>query len=177
MALSRNSRSRRSRKVNIFPFILIGGGVLLLVFVLAALLPGQGRAGGLVIPLLDGESVNLADYRGQVVAINFWASWCPPCRLEMPALDAYYRDHRDEGFVLIAVNSGETASTAHAFIQQAGYTFLVGLDENNLLTNQYGINGLPATLVFDASGELRYRHSGLITPEVLEAQITPLLSE
>jgi thiol-disulfide isomerase/thioredoxin len=151
---------------------------MLLVAALVVILVGAGPASAdpEAIPMLDGSAVRLADYQGQTVVLNFWASWCPPCRAEMPTLDAYYQAHRDEGLVLLAINSGETAETARSFIAQTGFTFPVGLDTDYDLSNQFGVDGLPVTIVLNPDGQIVYRHSGMITQEVLEETITPLLS-
>jgi thiol-disulfide isomerase/thioredoxin len=161
------------------PLWLAGAGALLLIVALVVALtvdgkPAQARTQA-QIPLLDGSTVNLDDYRGQVVLLNFWATWCPPCRAEMPELDAYYRQHRDDGFVLIAVNAGESAELARSFIEANGFSFPVGLDLNGDLTDEFGITGLPVSIVIDADGAIQYRHSGMISREVLDAQVTPLL--
>lgn len=167
-------RSRRRRSVPPLTLLLMGGGLLLLIVAGVMTFGGQANAES-GITLLDGSTVTLDDYKGQTVLVNFWASWCPPCRAEMPLLDAYYEQHRDEGFVMIAVNSREPASTARSFIEQTGFGFPVGLDEDGRLTREFGVNGLPVTIVYGPDGEVAYRHGGLITADVLEAEVTPLL--
>lgn len=138
--------------------------------------PDKAAADSVDIPLLEGGSVDLAEFEGQVVALNFWATWCPPCRAEMPELNAYYQEYQADGFVLLAINSGEPAATARAFIDQTGYVFPVGVDEDGQLTDEFGVVGLPTTIVIGADGEIVYRHSGLINRAVLDAEITPLLT-
>ena len=172
----RNTRSTRAARSRL-PLLLIGGGVIFLIVALVVALAAD-RPGEKVptISLLDGSSVNLADYRGHVVLLNFWASWCPPCRAEMPVLDAYYQRYKDSGFVLIAINSGESASTASRFIQSTPYTFIVGIDPTNQFSGYFGITGLPISIVFDKQGDIQYRHTGQISPDVLDAQVTPLLA-
>ncbi len=74
--------------------------------------------------------MRLSDYAGKVVLLNAWATWCPPCKAEMPDLNAYYHAHQDEGFVILAINAGDSASVAAAFADQIGLSFPVLLDPN-----------------------------------------------
>ncbi len=129
----------------------------------------------LSLQALDGGTIRLADYRGKTVALNFWATWCPPCRAEMPELNRYFLDHRDQGFVLVAVNTGETPELARGFIRENGFTFPVALDPDSRIADRFGITGLPVTLIIGPEGEIIYRHTGLITLDVLDAQVRPLL--
>lgn len=169
----------RGRRRNTFPLLMVGVGAVLLLgaIFLAVASGGPPEQADVTLQMLDGSMINLLDYRGQTVVLNFWATWCPPCTAEMPALNAYYQQHRDEDFVLLAVNAGESAEVAAAFIAANGFEFPVALDPDGRLTKQFGINGFPTTIVFDDTGSVRYRHNGLITPDVLEEQITPLLTE
>jgi thiol-disulfide isomerase/thioredoxin len=121
---------------------------------------------------VNGQPFTLSDYAGKTIAVNFWATWCPPCRQEMPDLDAYYRAHLQDGnFLLVAVNDGEEPLKARAFIEQNGFSFPVLVDPVSTVTISQGINGLPTTLIIDASGQIVYRHSGIITPDILDSQI------
>jgi thiol-disulfide isomerase/thioredoxin len=130
-----------------------------------------------MLKTLDGAEVHLANYRGQVVLVNFWATWCGPCQEEMPLLDRYYQADRADRFVLLAVNAGEPADRVRAYIAEGGYTFPVLLDEDSLAADTFGgIRGMPASFVLDADGELVYQHVGALTGEVLEAHVTSLLS-
>lgn len=178
--MASRARARKTKKrsgAQRLPLILIGAGVLVLVAALmVAFTGGEEPSTGTVIPMLDDQPVDLADYEGQTVLVNFWASWCPPCRAEMPELQAYYQAHQADGFVLIAVNSGEQAATARNFIQQTGYTFPVGLDIDGSLSDRFGVPGLPTSIVINPEGEITYRHTGAITRDVLDAQVTPLLA-
>jgi thiol-disulfide isomerase/thioredoxin len=171
--MARNTTHRR--RANPAPLVLAGMGGVLILVALIALVGGSAGADSTAIPLLDGGTVDLADYQGQTVMINFWASWCPPCRAEMPLLDAYYHEHADDGLVFVAVNSGETPATAGAFIAQSGFTFPVGLDPDGDLSTAYQITGLPVTLVIGPDGGIAYRHSGMIDRATLDAHVTPLL--
>lgn len=176
-ATQRSRAARRRRSSNRLPLILGAAGVVLIAIAVALALSERGPASDpTAITLLDGETVHIEDYAGQTVLVNFWATWCPPCRAEMPELDAYYQEHRDQGFTLLAVNSAEPAATAQGFIEQAGFSFPVGVDPDGRTSAAYGINGLPVSIVYGPDGQVAYRHVGMITRDVLEAEVTPLLT-
>jgi thiol-disulfide isomerase/thioredoxin len=124
----------------------------------------------------DGETVELSSHEGKPVLLNFWATWCAPCRVEMPILQAYYDQHPDQ-FIFYAVNVGESAEMAQGYIDDREYTFPVGLDPENILADQLAVRGLPVSLIYNANGELHYRHTGGLTQEVLDEKLTPLLEQ
>ena len=175
MARKTLERNKRRRSRNPLPFILAGAGVLLLLLAGIMAFNIDGTSGGTEVALLDGGTVNLEQYEGDVLLVNFWASWCPPCRAEMPNLQAYYDIHQNDGFELLMINSQESEATARSFIEASGFTFPVGLDPAGIITNSFGVTGLPVSIVFDREGEIVYRHSGYLDPSVLEANVTPLL--
>jgi thiol-disulfide isomerase/thioredoxin len=180
MAQRTYTRKKYRVRKSSLPLIIVFAGVALLIAALMISLVAGGdqqEANPNAITLLDGGSVEIADYEGQVLLVNFWASWCPPCRAEMPELQAYYDQYQDNGLALLMINSGEAEDTARSFIQQSGFTFPVGIDPTNRISDNYGINALPITLVYDQDGEIVYRHSGLISRAVLDAQVTPLLTQ
>ncbi|RME76465.1 MAG: TlpA family protein disulfide reductase [Chloroflexi bacterium] len=123
----------------------------------------------------DGQSVSLNDYAGKVILVNHWATWCPPCKAEMPALNAFYEDYKDRGFVVLAVNSQEDAATVKSFIQANGFTFPVVLDTRGQVGTIYRVRGLPTSFIIDRNGVIQYIHSGAITYEQLEKIVQPLL--
>jgi thiol-disulfide isomerase/thioredoxin len=130
------------------------------------------------VPLTDmeGNDVYLADYTGQVVLLNFWATWCAPCRTEMPALDVYYQAHRDEGFMLLAVNAGEPAEQVAEFLAENSFSFHVILDRKGVLANQLGgIRAMPTSFLLDRAGRVVQTFVGVIQPETLASVVTPLL--
>jgi thiol-disulfide isomerase/thioredoxin len=124
---------------------------------------------------LSGQPVQLSDHRGEVVLVNFWATWCSPCREEMPILQEYYLDHRDEGFVLVGVNVSGRPEEVAAFVEDNGYVFPIWLDPPGNILIDLGINGLPASLLVDAEGHLHKRWIGPLSPSLLEIEVTPLL--
>jgi len=103
---------------------------------------------------LDGETVSLASLRGQAVLVNIWASWCVPCRAEMPAIQRVYEEYKDQGFVVLAVNSTvqDTAASAKAFIAEFGLTFPILLDVDGAATGLYQVRALPSSFFIGRDG-------------------------
>ncbi len=124
---------------------------------------------------LNGETVKLSDYQGQVVMVNFWASWCPPCTAELPTIQAFYDAHKADGFVVLAVNAHENPADVRGFINSKGFTFPVLLDSNAGVMNKYGIRALPMSFIIDKNGNIQYIHRGGIDTETLKAKVEPLL--
>lgn len=107
-----------------------------------------------MLPLVEGPKFRLADQRGKVVMINFWATWCPPCREEMPAMERLWRHQKDQGFVLVAVSLDADPAVVKPFVDQYKLTFPVALDPKMDLGNAYGIRALPSSFVVDRQGYL-----------------------
>ncbi len=128
------------------------------------------------VPALDGSKLSLSDFRGKYVLLNFWASWCPPCKAEMPELHAYYRSYQDKGFTLLAINVNDDPNSARAFIEANGFTFPVGLDLDGRVFNSYGGSALPTSFLIDPQGGLvKAWRPGAITRAMLEEEVTPRL--
>jgi len=106
---------------------------------------------------LDGGRLTLSGLRGQPVVVNVWASWCFPCRAEMPALERAYQSYRDEGLIILGVNmtSQDSAAAARAFVQEHGLTFPMVLDREGLVSKAYQVLGLPSTYFVDRAGVIR----------------------
>lgn len=102
---------------------------------------------------LQGKDWNLKSLRGKVVLVNFWATWCPPCRSEMPDLDALYKEFKDQGFVVLAI-SDEEAEKVEKFIQQHHYSYPILLDHGRKVHEAYNIDGIPKSFVYDRDGKL-----------------------
>ena len=171
------------RRRNLYQlFAVVGVGLLLAALALSlprpvSIAPARvgAPASNFALTDLSGETVQLTDYAGQVVLVNGWATWCPPCRAEMPALHEFYLAHQAEGFALLAVNAGEDRATVADFIAQTGFTFPVLLDPGENISNGLGVNGLPTSILIGRDGKVAYIHVGYFTPEVLAEKVTPLL--
>ena len=119
----------------------------------------------IVLKDLQGRDVKLSDLRGKIVLVNFWATWCKPCKEEMPAMQASYDKLRDKGFVVLAVNELEDTARVAEHIRTHGHTFEVVMDHNNQVANMYGVVGLPASFLIDPQGIVRERISGSLLTE------------
>lgn len=123
----------------------------------------------------DGERVQLADFRGRPVFLNFWASWCGPCRAEMPAIQSVLDQYQDQGLVVLAVDNGERFEAAHGFIEELGLHFTeFGLDPGQDVIDRYRVVAMPTSVFIDAEGVITRVHAGQATEEqmrelVLEA--------
>jgi len=122
----------------------------------------------------NGESVSLEDYQGKKVFLNFWATWCGPCEIEMPYMEQIHLDYEDENLAIIAVNVGENPSTVRQYVEENGYTFDVLFDVETEVAKTYGVSGIPATFFIDEEGYLRGRHVGTMDYEMMENYIQQL---
>jgi len=109
---------------------------------------------------LNGRRIRLADYRGKVVFLNFFATWCVPCRLEMPSMERLSRTYRDKGLVVLAVDVQEGARTVRPFMQELRLSFPALLDEDGSVGYMYGIRPLPATFLVARDGKILWRAFG-----------------
>jgi cytochrome c biogenesis protein CcmG, thiol:disulfide interchange protein DsbE len=126
---------------------------------------------------LDGTPRTLRDLRGQVVLINIWATWCPPCRAEMPAIQQAYAEYRDRGFIVLAVNQREDATAITPFLEQHGLTFPILLDRDGQASATYQAHALPSSFFVDRRGVIRTVYHGPLPPSVINATIEQLLQE
>ena len=109
---------------------------------------------------LDGKLVSLNDYSGKIVIINFWATWCPPCRYEMPSMQRAYEILSDNDIVMLAINVGEDSETIFTFTADYPVEFPLLMDKTAEITQQYGVAGIPATFVISPGGKIIYRAIG-----------------
>lgn len=189
---------RQSRQSStILPLIIVGVGLVLLGVAAYALLP---RAQAALEAQTDGLSatpvqveydapalrltdihetpVSLADYRGQVVLVNLWATWCPPCKAEMPTLQTYYDKYRSDGFAVVAINDGDPSADVLQFVKDYALTFPVWLDPKYVATEQaFKSMNLPSSYVIDRAGIVRLQWVGEISYAMLEKYVTPLITE
>jgi thiol-disulfide isomerase/thioredoxin len=119
---------------------------------------------------------DLAALKGRVVLVNFWASWCPYCRHEMPAMEAYYRAHRAQGFAIVAYSLDKTQQEVDAFMRREGYSFPAQLAPAGAEAAFGGVDRLPTSFVIDRNGHIRHKVSGQWHTGRLDALISPLLA-
>jgi cytochrome c biogenesis protein CcmG, thiol:disulfide interchange protein DsbE len=191
-------KSRSTNAVNVYAslvLILVGGGLLLFglagfVYLLRQDPPTSQPQEFSAVPYkvefpapelslhdMDGNPVSLEGVRGQVVLINNWATWCPPCRAEMPTLESYYQANRNNNFLLVAIDSGETADVVSEFVDQNGLSFQVWLDPGAKALRAFRNNSLPSSYLIDREGIVRLAWTGAISLNMLDKYVTPLLEE
>lgn len=179
--------------------ITLGIGLLVLGLVLVFNRPGGGKEGGFVeiVPytgglpsgppprvgepapdfeavFLDGKRFRLSDYRGKVVWLNFWATWCPPCRAEMPDIEAVWQSEKDKDLMLIAMNYAEDAVTVRRFVENLGLTFPIGLDPTGWIATEYRLAGVPSHFFIDREGILREIKIGALNEKLMRQKLEAL---
>jgi peroxiredoxin len=120
----------------------------------------QEQAPDFTLKSLEGSNLRLEEYRGQVVLINFWASWCGPCRQEMPLLDRLHNRYEDTGFAVLGVNVEGEAKPAQEIVDKTNVTFPVLIDKDQKVSEMYNLEAMPSTVVVDRDGVIRYIHHG-----------------
>ena len=147
----------------------------------SGLIPGPigEQAPGFSLKTLDGGRMSLADFKGQPVLINFWASWCVPCRLETPELIRAYRAHQSEGLVILGVNltSEDAMPDITSFVAEFGVPYPVLLDETGEVSQTYRMRGLPTSVFVDPEGVITEVYIGGMTHETIEQLLESILSE
>lgn len=126
---------------------------------------------------LDGAPDALANYRGHVVFVNLWATWCAPCRSETPALEQLFERERSRGLIVIGIDQGESASAARAFAAEMKLRYPILVDEDQRYGRAYAAIGLPTSLVVDKTGHIVVGHDGELTLAQMQATVAPLLRE
>lgn len=156
----------------LLPALALGAGIAILLLLPSQ--PGTGAATGadlagspqpiprtgapapdFQVMSLEGKPVSLQDYRGKVVLVNFWATWCIPCRSELPDLSQAYREHQDHGFVVLAVNVKEGEEQVRRFLEEIPVPFPVLMDTDGKITNRFAVTALPTSFFVDADGVIR----------------------
>jgi thiol-disulfide isomerase/thioredoxin len=134
------------------------------------------RAPALTIKDLQGRTLRLSDYKGKVVVLNFWATWCPPCRAEMPDLVKMQREYRSKGLQVIGVTyPPQETEEVRQFVKQLGVNYPIALGTKEIKTLFDESETLPVTIVIDRQGTIRERIEGILLPEEFEQKIKPLL--
>lgn len=139
----------------------------------------QAQAPDFTLKSADGRNLRLAEQRGQVVLVNFWASWCGPCRVEMPHLNKIYDKYRASGFTLLAVNIDDDAQVGAATAARWGLKFPVLMDADKKVSRLYDLGSMPATVLIDRDGKVRYLHRGYRDgmEETYDRQVRELVKE
>jgi peroxiredoxin len=137
---------------------LIATGILFLASASAG--EFSGHAPNFSLQARGGGTVTLAELKGQVVMVNFWATWCGPCREEMPHLEALYQRYSDLGFVLLGVNVEQDASGADEYLSETPVSFPILFDPGNQVSELYDVIAMPSTVIVDRSGNMRFIHHG-----------------
>jgi peroxiredoxin len=132
---------------------------------IAAILPVnaetlQGKAPDFTLKSNSGKNIKLSEYRGQVVMLNFWASWCGPCRQEMPLLDDIQKRYSKLGFTILGVNVEENSKQAKAMLREIPVDFPILFDTTNKVSKLYNVSAMPSTVLIDRDGNLAYLHKG-----------------
>jgi len=194
IVMSKSKKKYRRKQKKTFPVVPVAIGALLIVFAILAMRSPQtgdnAASTSSVVPIkvnyaapelslqnLNGETEALNDYRDKVVLVNNWATWCPPCKAEMPTLVAYHNEHNVDGFSVIAVEAGEPMDVVTQFATSYKMSFPVWLDPNGASLKAFGNGTLPNSYVIDRSGTVRYAWTGEINKEMLEKYVTPLIAE
>ncbi len=128
---------------------------------------------------IDGPNLRLGEQRGRVVMVNFWATWCGPCRIELPHLDKLHAKYRSSGFLLLGVNIDDDPNAAKALAAKMGLKFPVLLDADKRVVAAYDLNAMPATVLIDRDGKVRHVHRGYKdgVEQLYEQQVRALLKE
>ena len=129
------------------------------------------QAPDFILQDLNGRMFELNDLDGEVVLLNFWATWCGPCRVEMPLLETYFRDYSDQDFVILAINLGETMEEVQAFVDEIGMTFPVLLDNDGRISELYRILGYPSSVFIDSTGVIQTIHIGILSETQLQESL------
>ncbi len=146
---------------------------------LAAAASAAAPAPDFTLQTLDGPALRLAEQRGQVVLVNFWASWCAPCKVEMPHLNALADKYRGSGVLLVGINVDDDPKKAAAEAHKLGINFPVLLDTAKTVSRAYKLDAMPTTVLVDRDGQLRHVHQGYRPgyEQTYDAQIRALVKE
>jgi peroxiredoxin len=193
-AATQRKHNRKARQRKSLALFVLGAGLLIMgVVVLLALIKRDASTAGPASPFkpaevnyaapelaltdLDGKAVSLADYLGKVVLVNNWATWCLPCREELPVLEAYYQDYREQDFVIIGIEAGEPVVQVETFVEGYQITYPVWPDLEKKALRAFRNDALPSSYAIDRDGNVRLVWAGLLNRAALDTYLTPLINE
>ncbi|MFV1972569.1 MAG: TlpA family protein disulfide reductase [Thiohalobacterales bacterium] len=158
-------------------FATVLTGILLAMPVTAGVV--SGVAPDFALKSHSGNNIRLSELRGEVVLINFWASWCGPCRQEMPLLDELHNKYKALGFTVLGVNVEQDTYQARKLLKDMPVSFPVLFDESSVVSKQYNVIAMPSTVLVDRNGNMRYLHKGYKPglEEVYLEQVRELIRE
>ena len=140
--------------------------------------PQEGQtAPEFTLRTLDGAEVRLSELRGKVVVLNFWATWCGPCREEMPLFEQAKAEREADGLVILAVNVQESDGQVRPFVERLGLTYSIGMDKNGSLARRYEVRSYPTTYFIGRDGTIEGRRVGAYTRQILFGRLSQLLDE
>ena len=165
------ARTRSLRLVACAAFAIVAGTAS------SAIAPATAAPDFTLHAMGGGANLRLKEQRGRVVMVNFWATWCGPCRQEMPQLNRLYEKYKSSGFVLLGVNVDDDAGKAADVAAKLGVTFPVLLDTEKTVSKLYDVSTMPSTMIIDRDGKVRYVHRGYLAgyEDNYEKQIRELL--
>ena len=188
-------QKRAQQKRNTTLAVVIGLSVVFLAIAAFMALPGltsggnSGQSGLSTIPVevnyqapalalenIKGKTESLTDFQDKVVLVNNWATWCPPCKAEMPTLVAFYNEHAKDGLMIVAIEAGEPKDRVQKFADEYQMPFSVWIDPDGKSLNAFKNGSLPNSYVIDRTGTVRLMWTGEINRETLEKYVTPLLA-
>jgi peroxiredoxin len=194
----KTAKLQKKRRNSDLPAAMLGGGLIILSVVFLVFFLRNGNDGPIsetdprnsVIPVpvnfvapelslenVNGHAESLSDFLGQVTLVNNWATWCPPCKAEMPTLVKFYDAHHGQGLVIVAIEAGEPKEQVLQFVEAYEMPFNVWLDPDGKALSAFKNPNLPSSYVLDRDGVVRYAWTGEINREMLEKYIAPLLNE
>ena len=188
-------KSLPRQQTKLIPPLFIGAGLLLIGLATFFILPkpdtsAQSKEEISAIPAvveyaapelslvdLQGNEVALIDYRGTVVLLNNWATWCPPCKAEMPTFESFYQEHQEKGFTIVAVEAGQPREEVARFVDQYNLSFPIWLDARSQALDAFRNQRLPSSYLIDREGVVRLAWTGAISRPMLDKYVIPLLED
>jgi peroxiredoxin len=158
--------------------LMLSGWMLAMPAIALAVTEGEA-APDFTLKSRSGENIKLSELRGNVVMVNFWASWCGPCRQEMPLLDQLYDRYKDMGFTLLGINLDEEPGAADKVLKEIPVKFPILYDAKNQVSQDYQVKAMPSTFMIDRDGKVRHLHKGYMPgyEDDYQQQIRNLLRE